>query len=81
MGDQVLDTKAKREPVMRQLVEKGEIAVEKGIHMVEYHQEGSPIEKLHTNSENSVHFERSGGFLKNILLNKNCFNHQIFGLR
>ena len=32
--------------------------------MVEYHQEGSPIEKLHTNSENSVHLEHSGGFKK-----------------
>ena len=35
--------------------------------MVEYRQEGSPIEKLHTNSRNWVHSECSGGFKEMLL--------------
>ena len=49
-------------------------------YMVEYHQEEYPIVTLYTNSSNWGQSERSGGFIWNILLNKNCFNHQIFGL-
>ena len=47
-------------------------------HMVEYHQEGSPIEKSHTNSRNWVHSECSGGFKKNILPNKFFYSSDIW---